>query len=271
VTSHIGRRCAAALLGALVLADCSGDVPAKSANTRAAVRKTGDSASGTVDLSTGSYKAAPLAAMGTLAGTVTVQGGAAVDSIAVEKQGEVCASRNRRNVTPTKPAGETVVWIADVKTGKSLPIEKRAELSSIDCVLEPPVQAVVVGTTVNVFNDDRSIHRLAFFRIGTHDTVMPFFNLGQVVASERLAKQPGIVEVRCKQHLWTRGYIAVFDHPYFAVAEDDGSFKIDSLPPGNYRVMAWHPGLTKPVEQRVQVAANGTAKLTFSLTLATAR
>jgi hypothetical protein len=99
---------------------------------------------------------------------------------------------------------------------------------------------------------------------------MEFFNVGQVVASERLAKEPGIVEVRCTQHPWTHGYIAVFDHPYFAVTDDDGSFKMDSLPPGTYKMMVWHEGMAKPVEQQVQVGPNGAAKVDLSVTLASA-
>src|SRR6185503_2831036 len=77
----------------------------------------------------------------------------------------------------------------------------------------------------------------------------------------------GIVEVRCVQHPWTHAYIAVFDHPYFDVTEDDGSFKIDSLPPGTYTVNLWHEGMAKPVTQSVNIAANGTARIDLPIKL----
>jgi hypothetical protein len=32
----------------------------------------------------------------------------------------------------------------------------------------------------------------------------------------------------------------VFDHPYFAVTSRDGSFSIDSIPPGTYTLYVWH-------------------------------
>ncbi len=155
------------------------------------------------------------------------------------------------------------MWIADAKSGKPLSIEKRAELSSDNCLLDPRVQAITVGTTVNVINDDKVLHKLIFTKFGTHDTltVTPFFNSGQIVATERLAKTPGMVEVRCVEHPWERGYIAVFGHPYFAVTEDNGSFKIDSLAPGSYKLMMWREGLAKPTEQQVQVTAGGTATI----------
>lgn len=160
-----------------------------------------------------------------------------------------------------------VVWIKDASTGKPFPVDKRADLSSDDCVLDPLVQAVVVGTTFNVFNDDKEIHRFVFTRAGTHDTltVMPFFNSGQVVASERLAKVPGIVDVQCARHPWMHGYIAVFDQPYFAVTDERGRFAIDSLPPGSYTVLAWREGMASPSSQAVRVAANGTATIDLTL------
>ena len=46
---------------------------------------------------------------------------------------------------------------------------------------------------MNVFNDEKALHKLVFTKVGTHDTlaVMPFFNAGQMVASEKLAKTSG--------------------------------------------------------------------------------
>ena len=154
-----------------------------------------------------------------------------------------------------------------MSAGKPFPIEKRAELSSDDCVLDPIVQAAVVGTTFNVYNDDKEIHRFIFTRAGTHDTltVMPFFNSGQVVASELLAKVPGVVDVQCVRHPWMHGYIAVFNQPYFAVTDEKGAFAIDSLPPGRHTLLAWREGMASPTSQVVQVAANGSAKVDLTL------
>jgi hypothetical protein len=208
------------------------------------------------------YAAATLSSVGSVAGTLSVTDSGAVGDSAAAAAPE-CAPRGRRPapLPASKRFGNAIVWIADAKTGKPMPIEKRAELSSDNCILDPRVQAVTVGTTVNVINDDKVLHKLIFTKFGTHDTlvVVPFFNSGQIVATERLAKTPGIVEVKCVDHPWEHGYIAVFDHPYFAVTEDTGAFKIDSLAPGSYKVMMWHEGMTKPAEQQVQVTPGGTA------------
>jgi hypothetical protein len=210
-----------------------------------------------------------LGGLGGVSGTVNLDGPGSVAPVKATSDQQLCGTGRLAAAAPAKAAttSNIVVWIADVKTGKPLPLDKREELSSEKCLLDPRLQAAVVGTTFNVFNDDKLLHRLVFVELGTHDTltVMPFFNVGQVVASERLAKRSGIVEIRCAQHPWTRAYIAVFDSPYYDVADAQGRFKIDSLPAGTYRVMAWREGMEKPLAQRVQVAASGEAKIDLKL------
>jgi hypothetical protein len=46
--------------------------------------------------------------------------------------------------------------------------------------------------------------------------------------------------VRCDVHQWMRAYVAVFDHPFFAVTGEGGTFTLAGLPAGTYTVVAWH-------------------------------
>lgn len=266
------RRSGAALLACALaggFSACSKDAAQPATKSRFAARaRTDDSAAGSVDLGEASYKPGTVTAFGTVRGTIKLDGPPPADTLAITTDQKICGTKapSAYSVSP-KGLGGAIVWINEPKTGKPLPLEKRTELTSEKCALDPRVQAVVVGTTVNVFNDDKLIHRLVFLRPGTDDTlqVLRYFNDGQVVASEKLAKETGIVEVRCVQHPWTRGYIAVFDHPYFAVTDDDGSFKIDSLPPGKYTANVWHEGMAKPVSQQIDIAANGTATIDLAI------
>lgn len=264
----------ALLAGLAVAVACSKDAaPPKQAVARTAATsrtRTNDSAAGSVDLASPAYKPSPLAAMGSVTGTIKLDGVVKVDSTPITIDPKVCGTRVPSAIEST-PNGlaDVIVWIADAKTGKDLPVTRRIELSSEDCELDPRVQATVSGSTVNVFNDDKALHKLVFLDAATGDTIqrMPFFNNGQVVASEKLAKNVGIVEVRCAQHPWSRAFIATFDHPYYAVTEKDGKFAIDSLPPGKYTVNVWHEGMKEPLSQQVQVDANGAAKLDLAIKL----
>jgi hypothetical protein len=120
------------------------------------------------------------------------------------------------------------------------------------------VQAVVAGTTVNVRNEDRLAHTTRFIRAGgagTGDTlaIVPLTDDGQVVPNEHIAAKAGMIAVSCAQHPWTRGFIAVFESPYFAVTDNAGTFRIDSVPPGKYHLIAWHERGRTQVEQDVEV------------------
>ncbi|MGH7619445.1 MAG: carboxypeptidase regulatory-like domain-containing protein [Gemmatimonadaceae bacterium] len=269
--AFVARRAVAALAAFVLLTGCSKE----SSGGRRALRvssnlETDDSAAGTVDLGSAAYTVVPVASRGRVTGVVRLDGPTPVDTATVTKDQRMCGTRVSGRIAGT-PSGlsDVLVWIADVKAGKALPIEKRVELDSEDCVLDPRVQAAVVGSTVNVFNDDRLEHRLVFTRAGTNDTltVMPFFSDGQIVPSELLAKKPGIVAVTCAMHPWTHGYIAVFDHPYFDVTEKGGKFSIDSLPPGSYTVMIWHEGMAAPIERKVSVPSGGSATLDVPIKL----
>ena len=160
------------------------------------------------------------------------------------------------------PAGETVFWVDGIREGKPLPNERRYQLTNGACGLEPRVQAIVIGGAVNVFNDNGA-HRLVFLRAGTADTlqVMPFVLSGSVVATDRLTKTAGVVEVKCAQHANEKAYIAVFDHPYFGVASSGDKVTLESIPPGDYRVMTWHEGMAAPSTVPATVSATGQTEI----------
>ena len=69
---------------------------------------------------------------------------------------------------------------------------------------------------------------------------LPFKNT-TIEATSRI-RQPGMMKVVCDTHAWMLGWDHVFDHPYFAVTNDQGTFSIPDLPAGNYVLKAWHEG-----------------------------
>ena len=45
--------------------------------------------------------------------------------------------------------------------------------------------------------------------------------------------------IKCDVHPWMKSWVLVQDHPYFAVTDENGNYKIDNIPPGTYEVIAW--------------------------------
>ena len=109
------------------------------------------------------------------------------------------------------------------------------------CMYDPHVVAMMVGQPLIVKNSDPFLHNVDStatnpenkFNIG-----MPKVNDG--VKIDPQPKVPEIFRVKCDVHPWMSAWIAVFDHPYFSVTGDDGTFTIKGLPDGNYTLQAWH-------------------------------
>lgn len=158
---------------------------------------------------------------------------------------------------------DVVIWLSDVRAGKRLPIERRYELTNSDCLLEPRVQAAVEGGMLNVRNADRSAHRTIFLRGGDTVSSVRETEEGQVVPTGRPLAHRGLVRVRSDRYPWSRAWIRVFDHPYFAVTNRDGIFTIDSVPPGDYTLKMWEPRLGVR-ERKVHVDAAKDSKLDLS-------
>ena len=230
-------------------------------------------AGGTIELPTVAYKPIALGAVGSIAGTVEIDGDAPADSVVLPSSDrELCGSAfpDSSIVRRGNTLGNVVVWLADVKEGKALPVERRTEIVNEECRLTPRVQAVVAGTTVNVRNEDRLAHTTRFLRGGGGgDTlaVIPLTDDGQVVPNEHIAAKAGMIAATCAQHGWTRGYIAVFESPYFAITDESGAFRLDSVPPGKYRLLVWHERSDAPVEREVDVSASGASRVDVKLRL----
>lgn len=166
----------------------------------------------------------------------------------------------------TTGLANAVVWIEGLRSGKPLPIERRLELESLNCRLDPRVQGAVVGSGLNVLGHDAFRQHLRFIAAGdtaARTTVL----LGadeQVIPTNLPFATPGMVIVHDVDHPWPRAYIAVFDNPYFAVTGADGKFTIEGVPPGKYTLATWHERTGKH-EQPIEVTASGAVKVNVEL------
>jgi plastocyanin len=232
-----------------------------------------ESSAGTVELGIREqgYTPGVVQSPAAVTGTISTAAAPADSMVAVARDPQVCGdSAAIREIALNGSAlGNALVWVVGVPSGKKLPETRRTTLTIERCRIDPRVTAVVAGSTINLFSRDRAAHTVRFYREGNGTPVARIMTMdaGQVVPSEAIAEKPGIVEARCEMHPWVRGYVAVFEHPYFAITDASGGFTIDQLPAGTYTVKVWHEGMDKPAEQKVVVNAAGTGNVTMTVAL----
>ena len=109
------------------------------------------------------------------------------------------------------------------------------------CMFVNRVTCARVGDTIVVKNPAPVAHN--FFwdsgNNGSHNVNVPPNN-GNWKMPNALVKEAPPIQYKCTIHGWMTGYVRVFDHPYFAVTDDDGKFEIKNAPAGKYRIVYWH-------------------------------
>lgn len=215
------------------------------------------------------YQAIAVSNGARLTGTIDFDGALTADTVIELPPDAVgCGQRitdYRVQHTGTKIGG-AIVWLSDIRAGKALPLARRFELANEDCMLTPQVQAVVAPATLNVASGDVALHNDRIINVGTGELegIAPFNDNGEVVPFDSLLKKTAQLEITCDLHPWAKAWILVLDHPYFATSERSGTFAIDDVPPGTYRVKAWHP-LLGVAEQSVTISAGQAAAVALKL------
>ena len=181
---------------------------------------------------------------------------------------------------------DAIVAVEEVKRGKPFAPLKN-DFVTIDCMFHPadvldseqfairadgklhhthPLVTVIENhQPVSILNKDPVIHNAQFFQSEKGNIVLNFplpVSTSPRGGKLNLDKGRRITELICGMHEFMQSWGFVVDNPYYAKTKKDGAFIIDKLPPGTYKVTAWHPHL-KIVEKEVTVPANGNVVLNF--------
>jgi plastocyanin len=125
----------------------------------------------------------------------------------------------------------------------------------------PGVLAVVAGTSVEFPNSDNTYHNVfSLSRAKSFDLGRYPRGRSKVVRFDR----PGVVRVFCEIHSHMNASILVFAHRFFAVTADDGSYRLDQVPPGTYTLVAWHEAAPSQSRQVVVPDRGGEVEVDFT-------
>jgi len=221
------------------------------------------------------------ATAGDITGKVTLQG-----APPAEKQigfDETCTKCNPQ-VTTTRHyivgkdngLANVFVYISKGLEGKHFdPPTEPAVINQVGCNYDPYIQGVMVGQKVLIKNSDPMMHNIHALPTVDGNQEFNFAEISQGDSNDSkwvssITKPEVLVKVKCDVHNWMFCYVGVLDHPFFAVTDKDGNFKIANVPDGSYTLTAYHlkthqktPGVTQEI--KVEGATPVTANFTVIL------
>jgi plastocyanin len=136
------------------------------------------------------------------------------------------------------------------------------------CRFVPHVLGLQTGQTLRFINAEGTAHNpvVRAEKNGSFNRGLSPAEKGRVPSFfEVKLKEPEMpLTVRCNQHPWERGYLMVMAHPFFAVTDENGAFRIGGLPPGDYEVVLWH-GRLKGRAAKASVGRRESRGVNFAL------
>lgn len=204
----------------------------------------------------------PLAQAGDLSGSVTLKSQPASRKVGQQKgtpgyeKGEV--------PPPSESEVENVVVYLEGPNLRCTSLTKMGPRNTIgqkNKEFVPHVLAVPKGSKVYFRNSDPFPHHVysvsqpGAFEIARH---------GSTVRSEQFQGE-GEIEIFCGIHTKMNAYILVVGNDFYANPNRTGAYRIAGVPPGEYKLCLWHPGLPKPEKRTVKIPASGTVKLDVTL------
>jgi plastocyanin len=161
-----------------------------------------------------------------------------------------------------------VVYIDGLKTTNA-PATNVMEVTTMkvaqkSAVFSPHVLPVEVGTKVEWPNNDDIYHNV----FSMSDTKQ--FDLGLYKGDPKekaiTFDEPGRVDVYCSIHANMHCIVLVLENPYFTSTDAHGRYAITNVPPGKYKLKAWHERLPAD-EKEIVVPTNGEVRVDFTLTI----
>jgi hypothetical protein len=185
--------------------------------------------------------------------------------IKITKDQDYCGETLLNETYLVEAAGglkNVVVFVESAPNGKAADPQKENFLYNDGCRYAPRVLAFQKGERLRVRSHDPKLH-IPHGYLGERTVFnlsLPFKNT--TIDATAKIREAGIMKVVCDTHAWMLGFVHVFDHPFFAVTNEQGVFSIPDLPPGSYVLKAWHEdgGIRS---QEITVPDTGDVRVSF--------
>ncbi len=196
--------------------------------------------------------------------------------IAKDKDSEVCGTGTQVIDPWTLGSnGEllnAVVYIQDIKTGKKW-LDTNFHFDQKACGFVPFISVMRNKGKLKVTNLDPIGHNVHAYEYvgkvklsklqpgGINMTVINIAQPNQGLTFKKKIKlrRDNQMKLECDIHNFMHGWVLALENPYYSMTKADGSFKIDNVPAGTYKVIAWHP--TFGTQEQSVLVKDGTYKM----------
>jgi hypothetical protein len=162
------------------------------------------------------------------------------------------------------------VYLAPIEKDAKLPVPEalkkppatKVEMDQPCCKFVPRSVALREGQTLLVKNSSPVTHNYRYLGDQKNNLGASLnMKAGTNLEIKGLNAQSAPLQVNCDMHKWMYGSIFVFNHPYFAMTDENGNFEIKNAPAGTWQLVfrhesgRWNAGDAKQSRVRVTVPA----------------
>jgi len=166
-------------------------------------------------------------------------------------------------VSPDGGLKDVVVTLKHVDAGK--PFNKEPiHITAENCKFLPDVNVIRQGESFKIDNIDAVMHNSQVYQKERGKILLNIPIPAEEVSDGKITfkKKYKIMQMICGMHEFMQTWGYRVQNPYYAQTKIDGNFKIDNIPPGEYKVTAWHY-LIKRQSRKVKIAGGETFDLNF--------
>ena len=158
---------------------------------------------------------------------------------------------------------DVVITLENVEAGKPWSKEP-IMIDSESCKFTPDVNVIRQGEMFKVNNIDAVMHNSQVYQKERGKIILNIPIPAEEVSEGKVTFQKDyrIMQMICGMHEFMQTWGFRVENPYYFQTQIDGTYKIDNVPPGEYKVTAWHY-LMKMRSKKVTVTENGVIDLDF--------
>jgi hypothetical protein len=245
------------------------------------------------------YQEVPVTDGGKITGKVTLKGGKPVprgfnlvtfpDPIYCGRISNGNGFRLLKEFTVAADRGvkDVVVMLTGIEKGKPLAFQP-PQIEAKDCRFLPFVNIVRDNNQVSIVNMDPVMHDIQAYETSELGPRV-LFNIplpmnphhpkeagsdaeyhkhipGHPMTQDiHMTKGRRIFVMQCGFHAYMETWGMAVENPYYALTDESGQFTISDIPPGTYKLVAWHPQERAIVEREVTITAKGSVTANFEI------